>query len=92
MAQMIPDGMVKDQLLAERINIEEYSSRERCNGIMGVPITFLDKWNPDQFTIVGCSYDYGRPDGWSKEINMAPIVEGKNIYKRILIKRRKHEN
>ena len=23
------------------------------NGIMGVPVTFLDKWNPDQFEIVG---------------------------------------
>lgn len=25
----------------------------RCNGIMGVPITFLDKWCPDQFEIIG---------------------------------------
>lgn len=28
-------------------------SNERCSGIMGVPITFLDKYNPDQFEIVG---------------------------------------
>ena len=25
------------------------------NGIMGVPITFLDKYNPDQFEILGCT-------------------------------------
>ena len=25
----------------------------RCNGVMGVPITFLDKYNPEQFDIVG---------------------------------------
>lgn len=27
------------------------------NGIMGVPITFLDKYNPDQFEIIGSSED-----------------------------------
>lgn len=55
-------------------------------GVMGVPITFLDKYNPDQFEIIGCSYDYGRPDGWDKSINMSVSIEGKNIYKRILVK------
>lgn len=24
-----------------------------CNGTMGVPITFMDKYNPDQFEVVG---------------------------------------
>lgn len=55
-------------------------------GIMGVPISFLDKYNPDQFEILGCSYDYGRPNGWSKDINMSVSVNSKNIYKRLLIK------
>lgn len=59
------------------------------NGVMGVPISFLDKYNPEQFEILGCSYDYGRPDSWSKNINMAVTVKGVNIYKRILIKHRK---
>ena len=27
-----------------------------CNGIMGVPISFLDKYNPDQFEIIGNEY------------------------------------
>lgn len=58
------------------------------DGIMGVPITFLDKHNPDQFEIVGCSYSYGIPEGWSEDTNMNPIVNGKSIYKRILIKKK----
>jgi len=30
-------------------------------GMMGVPITFLDKYNPEQFEIVGSSMTLGRP-------------------------------
>lgn len=30
-------------------------------GLMGVPITFMDKYNPDQFEIVGSSKTMGRP-------------------------------
>ena len=26
---------------------------ERCSGVMGVPITFMDRYNPEQFRIVG---------------------------------------
>ncbi|EGG94906.1 Modification methylase EcoRI [gamma proteobacterium IMCC1989] len=59
------------------------------DGVMGVPITFLDKYNPDQFEILGCSYDYGRPDGWSKDINMSVSINGNNVYKRILIQHKK---
>lgn len=42
------------------------------NGNMGVPISFLDKHNPDQFDIVD-------------RLN-TPVVNGKKIYKRIIIK------
>jgi hypothetical protein len=31
------------------------------DGAMGVPVTFLDKYNPDQFEIVGSSRTLGRP-------------------------------
>ena len=44
------------------------------DGIMGVPITFLDKYSPSQFEIVGCANN--------------PIIKGKLIYKRLLIKRK----
>lgn len=34
-------------------SMTESLSSARCNGVMGVPITFLDKYNPEQFEIVG---------------------------------------
>lgn len=53
-------------------------------GVMGVPITFLDKYNPAQFEIVG-KIDSGAIDSY----NLAnPIVNGKSKYKRIAIRRR----
>lgn len=33
--------------------MQESSSNARCNGIMGVPISFLDKYCPEQFEILG---------------------------------------
>lgn len=33
--------------------MDAYLSKRKCNGIMGVPITFMDKYNPDEFEIVG---------------------------------------
>ena len=47
------------------------------NGVMGVPITFLDKYNPDQFEIV--KFRKGDDD---KDLT----VNGKSPYFRILIK------
>lgn len=44
-----------------------------CNGIMGVPITFLDKYNPEQFEIIGCA-DYTGKYG-SDEIGISRIGE-----------------
>ena len=38
--------------MAEK-SIIDLLSKRYCNGIMGVPITFLDKWNIEQFEIVG---------------------------------------
>ena len=58
-------------------------------GVMGVPISFLDKYNPDQFEILGCSYDYGRPEGWDENIKMSVSINGKHVYKRILIQHKK---
>ncbi len=58
-------------------------------GAIGVPISFLDKYNPDQFEIIGCSYDYGRPDGWDESINMSVSINSVNVYKRILIRHKK---
>lgn len=51
------------------------------DGLMGVPVTFLDKYNPEQFEIIDTS-TIAMPKG-------APYVNGKRIYERILIRRRK---
>ena len=51
-------------------------------GVMGVPITFLDKYNPSQFEILGSSrYHDGQdfPDDIS-------FINGKELYRRILIR------
>ena len=56
------------------------------DGVMGVPISFLDKYCPEQFEIVGCSYNYGRPDFWSEDTSMSGTIGGKSVYKRILIR------
>ena len=52
---------------------------------MGVPITFMNKFNPNQFEILG---DYRYHDGCdtANDIN---YLDGKQMYKRILIKRKK---
>lgn len=65
-------------------------------GVMGVPSTFLDKYSPEQFEIIGMAEDNGR--GYSGKNNGIPIwdgknphcvVEGKNKYKRIFIKHKR---
>ena len=54
------------------------------DGVMGVPLTFMDKYNPDQFEIMGLDrYIEDNPHfGHRFKIN------GKETYARILIKRR----
>lgn len=49
---------------------------------MGVPITFLDKYNPGQFEIVGNEYDLNIEKGRG-------YINGKRIYSRIFIKNKK---
>lgn len=52
---------------------------------MGVPITFLDKYNPEQFMIIGL--DRYVPD--NPKFGHRFTINGKETYARILIKRRK---
>ncbi|MDR3130477.1 MAG: adenine-specific methyltransferase EcoRI family protein [Treponema sp.] len=54
------------------------------DGVMGVPITFLDKYNPDQFEILGDSRYHDGQD-FPEDIN---FVNRKGLYRRILIKRK----
>ena len=70
------------------------------DGIMGVPITFLDKFCPDQFEIVMLANGNARTNVSSKtltEVGYRPhpedrggvgIVNGRRVYARILIRRK----
>ena len=54
------------------------------DGVMGVPITFLEKYCPTQFEIVGIA----NSARWIGEFPCFTIINGKKIYNRILIKKR----
>lgn len=79
----------------DAINVN-YTNDIPCDyeGIMGVPITFLDKFSPEQFEILGmessAGYDpviVGIPR--LKEGDARPAINGKTTYARIFI-RKKH--
>lgn len=61
-----------------------YKDIKYCSGIMGVPITWLDKYCPEQFEIVG-KINNGPPEPYDFA---KPIIDGKIKYKRIAIKRK----
>ena len=65
------------------------------DGAMGVPITFLDKYNPDQFEILGATESEGKgfSNGlWIEERKTAqPLVNGIKKYKRLFIQKRKKQ-
>ena len=95
----------EDLILYKQYNPKEYPTYDNYNainvnktkdipidvkGVMGVPITFLDKHNPDQFEILGLSASAG----YSEEIvgipflgdkDARPLINGKNTYARIFI-------
>lgn len=58
----------------DAINVNRTNSIPKdYGGIMGVPISFLDKWNPDQFELVGITYK--------------PRIGERIIFKRFLIRK-----
>ncbi len=107
-------------ILYKKYNPEEYPKYDNYNainvdkvsdipmdydGVMGVPITFLDKYNPEQFEIVafrkddeGNDYLYSFRTGLIEYIGeekrreephddvIRPKINGKNIYRRVLIR------
>lgn len=65
------------------------------DGVMGVPITFINKYNPTQFEILGSDYDVKAgflPElvnsNWDGKIDRA-YLNGKRMYARLLIKLKK---
>ncbi len=53
------------------------------DGVMGVPITFIDKYNPNQFEILGMAND----TSWVGH-KCLTVINGKRKYTRILIRKR----
>lgn len=68
----------------DAINVDKYSEIP-CDydGIMGVPITFMDHYNPDQFQIIWL-------DGTdtSKWYGCGPFLNGKKKYRRLFIRKK----
>ena len=99
----------EDLILYKPYNEEEYPTYDNYDainvnktkdipidysGVMGVPITFLDKYSPEQFEILGLSASAG----YNEEIvgipflgdkDARPLINGKNTYARIFIKNKK---
>lgn len=75
----------------DAINIDKTSEIPYdYDGYMGVPITFLDKYNPDQFSVIGLLAGNikglaGIPSKIGKD---GPYIDGKLKYGRIIIKRK----
>ncbi|MCL6423683.1 adenine-specific methyltransferase EcoRI family protein [Brachybacterium sp. JHP9] len=58
------------------------------DGVMGVPITFLDKFSPDQFEIMGISeqnVNGGSGSLWTSRETRHPLVAGSRSYARVFI-------
>lgn len=65
------------------------------DGVMGVPISFLDKYSPEQFEIIGTDFDV--KDGklprlvkkeWQGKLDRG-YVSGKRMYSRLFVRHRK---
>jgi hypothetical protein len=59
------------------------------DGVMGVPITFFDKYNPSQFQIIGLMSGAKGENLTNGNDNRAKFyINGKGVYARILIRRK----
>ena len=96
----------EDLILYKNYTPEEYPKYDHYDGInvdktkdipmdykgnMGVPITFLDKYNPEQFEIIDGLNRYSILEGPTPETQGKYLsqVNGKPIYVRIIIKNKK---
>lgn len=85
--------------LSKKYNINDYSKYDNYDainvrtindipydyfGIMGVPITIINRYNSEQFEIIG-EANHGSDNEYDL---FKPVINSKEIFKRILIKRR----
>lgn len=64
------------------------SELDYCNGLMGVPITFLDKYNPEEFQIMGTSSTLAKRFALDGKIKSGRFyLNGERKYDRVVIRR-----
>lgn len=100
MTNMIVNKRTEEIVLTKKYNSTDYPQFDNydainvgrvenipCDydGIMGVPISFLGKHNPDQFEIIG-EANHGSDNQYDL---FKPVVAGKELFPRILIRRKK---
>jgi hypothetical protein len=69
----------------DAINVDKVVNiPKNYDGIMAVPISFLGKHDPNQFEIIG-EANHGSDNEYDL---FKPVINGKEIYPRILIKRK----
>ena len=88
-----------DGISLENGNMQGFLSDRYCNGVFGVPITFLDKYNPEQFRIIWQAAGNAKaccPENILSSVNYIQnkedrggcgVVNGKRVYARILIQK-----
>lgn len=57
------------------------------SGVMGVPITYLEKHNPDIFDFLGCTHSRDYQFGHIEGTTFDAYVNGRRLYNRLLIRR-----
>jgi len=80
----------------DAINVDKVSDIPMdYEGLMGVPLTFIDKYNPMQFEIIDglnrySTLDVAKTNDWAKENHLhMTSINGKSTYYRVLIRNRK---
>ena len=93
--QLYPDLYPFYDELKEVINVDKVTEIPMdFSGYMGVPITFMDKYNPEQFEIIDalnrytdCDY-FGVNDDVQKRHSHCCNINGVAVYKRIVIRKK----
>ena len=88
-----------DGISPENGNMQGFLSDRYCNGVFGVPITFLDKYSPEQFRIIWQASGNTKaccPENVLSSVNYRQheedrggcgVVHGKRVYSRILVQK-----
>jgi hypothetical protein len=89
----------EDLILYKKYNASEYQKYDNYDaieiaevadipidydGVMGVPVTFLDKFNPKQFEMLGCNRDVNQDP--KKIYGRGSTLNGKETFKRLFIR------